>query len=86
MRYRSKPTEVEAIQWTGNNLEAVEQFGVKFRFGPPPHALRIRAGVDGAQGQVPVPIGHWIVRAKGVMNDHWPVEDDYFRDKYEVTP
>jgi len=84
MRYRSKPQEVEAIQWTGDNLEEVEEFGVMFRFtvlwGD---ALQVLAGKDGAQKYVPVPEGHWIVRATGDLSDHWPVDPDYFANKYE---
>lgn len=61
--YRSKPSEIEAVQWTGDNLNDVEAFGVKFRFGPyapavGAEALKIKAGQDGAQGYVPVPVGH----------------------------
>lgn len=26
MRYRTKPVEIEAIQWTGLNLEEIKQF------------------------------------------------------------
>lgn len=86
MRYRSKPSEIEAIQWTDDNLEEVEAFGVKFRFGPTPHELRIKAGKNGAQGLVPVPVGHWIVRQPGDLTDHWPVDPDYFAAKYERMP
>ena len=83
MRFVSKPTTVEAVQWTGDNLADVEAFGVKFRYGPPPHELRIRAGANGSQGLVPVPFGHWIVRPVGNLSDHWPVANDFFRDKYD---
>jgi hypothetical protein len=43
----------------------------------------ILAGKDGAQGWVPVPLGHWIVRSAGDFTDHWPVDPDYFAAKYE---
>ena len=26
MRYRKKPVEIEAVQWTGENLEEIEEF------------------------------------------------------------
>lgn len=84
MRFRSKPSEIEALQWTGDNLEEVESFGVKFRYASRwTHPLKIKAGKEGAQDYVPVPVGHWIVRSPGDLSDHWPVEDDYFRNKYE---
>lgn len=87
MRYRSKPSEIEAVQWLGDNLEEVEAFGVKFRYGPEAPSLadplKIKAGKDGAQGYVPVPLGHWIVRQPGDLSDHWPVDPVYFDSKYE---
>jgi hypothetical protein len=94
MKYQSKPTSVWAIQWDGT-LETLELMDKSlmpishcYEMAPKPHwELQLLAGVDGAQGWVPVPVGHWVVRSANVMNDHWPVEDIYFRDKYEkVTP
>lgn len=85
-RYRSKPSEVEAVQWTGDNLDEVESFGVGFRYADRwDHPLRIKAGKDGAQGFVDVPVGHWIMRQPGDLTDHWPVDPDYFANKYEET-
>lgn len=82
--YRSKPTEIEAVQWTGDNLEEIEAFGVKFRYSVEwEHPLKILAGKDGAQGYVPVPIDHWVVRQPGDLSDHWPVEPPYFAKKYD---
>jgi len=87
-RYRSKPQEIEAVQWTGDNLDELETFGVQFRYGPDApelvDPLKIKAGKDGAQGWVPVPVGHWVVRAPGDLTDHWPVDPDYFAAKYEL--
>lgn len=42
----------------------------------------LKAGKDGAQGWVPVPAGHWIVRNPGDHSDYWPVDPDYFAAKY----
>ena len=87
MLYRSKPQEVEAIQWLGNNVEELSDFEapVAFGFEGPDHALwcELQAGKHGAQGLVPVPVGHWIVRQPGDYTDHWPVDPDYFAAKYE---
>lgn len=82
--YRSKPQHVEAVQWTGDNLPAVvEALGSKVRFETI-GGLQLRAGKAGAQGWVPVPVGHWIVHPPGDMGDIWPVEADYFAAKYEL--
>lgn len=95
--YRSKPQLVEAIQWTsepGNGNDCIgfvgTPDGVDYGFicqgvndsDAQPLAW-LRAGKNGAQGWVVVPIGHWIVRKPGDLSDHWPVDPDYFAEKYE---
>jgi hypothetical protein len=85
--YSSKPSLIEAVQWTGDNIKEIADFGVAFRSRNPEWALEILAGKDGAQDFVPVPVGHWVVRAVGDLTDHWPVDPDYFANKYEeATP
>jgi hypothetical protein len=88
--YRSKPQEVQAIQWTGDNvdevLHAVPDKTMYFSEQDKDcrtSELKLRAGVDGAQEWVPVPVGHWLVHPPGDLSDVWPVEDEYFRNKYE---
>lgn len=83
--FRSKPQEVEAVQWTGANCEEIRRFAMAnvTRVKPGDHDLLLQAGKDGAQGWVPVPVGHWIVRKPGDLTDHWPVDPDYFAAKYE---
>ena len=102
-RYRSKPSEVEALQYgpdftptlveevaafiAGRDLRGQEIVEYVQPDGPwdPPEpafsAIRIRAGVDGAQGWVSVPLGHWIVRG-GDPEHFWPVDPDHFDAKY----
>jgi hypothetical protein len=46
--------------------------------------LEVLAGKDGAQEWVPVPVGHWLVHPPGDLANVWPVEDAYFRAKYET--
>lgn len=81
-RYRSRPQDVEAIQWTGHNLDEVLDFDPDLQGGRDGEALYMAAGLDGAQDWVPVPVGHWIVRQVGRPEDHWPVDPDYFARKY----
>lgn len=103
MRYRTKPSEIEAIQygpefhpdlvrqvaefisgWSLDEEEHIEYVEPGEPWDPPEHAtILIEAGKDGAQGWVPVPLGHWIVRQPGDLSDHWPVDPDYFARKYE---
>lgn len=105
MKFRSKPSEVEAIQYgpefrpglvdevasfiagrTVSGSEVIEFVQPLAPWDPPDpeySSIRIMAGKDGAQGWVPVPLGHWVVRSPGDLTDHWPVEDDYFSAKYQ---
>lgn len=97
VRYRSKPSEIEAVQWLGNNWADIVLFfdGVdkirtekSYRWldwgGQFNQRMQLLAGVDGAQGWVDVPWGHWVVRNPGDHRDYWPVEPEYFARKYEV--
>jgi hypothetical protein len=82
-RYRFKPSTIEAVRWTGDNWPEIVEFGAR-HFIDRGGTLQLLAGKDGAQQHVPVPVGYWIVRAEGDRRDHWPVEDAYFRAKYEL--
>lgn len=91
-----KPTTVRAIRWTGDNQDAVRDFAgsntrQQVRMGwlynnletdRTDWDLELLAGVHGAQGWVPVPIGHWIFGAPG---DFWPVAHDYVVEHYEIA-
>ena len=103
MKYRSKPSEIEAIQYgpefrpgsveevasfiAGRPVDGAEviDFVQPTRLWDPPEeaTILIQAGKDGAQGWVPVPLGHWAVRQSGDLTDHWPVDPAYFAGKYE---
>lgn len=84
-RYRSKSMAIEAVQWTGTTLSSsyVSDFAPGKVRWPAHDRLELLAGKDGAQEWVPVPIGHWLVCQPGDKSDIWPVEDAYFRAKYE---
>lgn len=79
-RYRSRPQDVEAIPWTGHNLDELLEFDPDLHWDG--ETLWMAAGLDAAQSYVPVPVGHWIVRQVGRPDDHWPVDPDYFARKY----
>lgn len=95
-RFRSKPQEVEAIQWNGANADAIRAFIGTARLLSSDNAIvcggavmgrrtsiQLLAGKDGAQGFVPVPLWHWIVRSPDNHSDVWPVDPTYFAAKYE---
>ena len=90
--YESVPSDIEAIQWTGDNADfpalidfAGDKVVMHGRVGPDlpaEYSLSLVAGVDGAQGPIPVPVGHWIVSEPGDRSNIWPVAPDYFATKY----
>lgn len=88
MRYRSKPSEIEAVQWTGDNYhpDITRFLPGDLHYVDRNSVLFIKAGKDGAQDYVPVPVGHWIVHPPGDLTDIWPVDPDYFTAKYEPVP
>lgn len=79
MKFVSVPTEIAAERWDGTpeSFDAIAGMGATLYVDP---ELRLLCGVDGAQGWVPVPIGHWVV--KGAPQDFYPIEDEVLRRKY----
>ena len=77
-RYRKRPVEVAAVQWTGKNLDAVRA------------VMRDRTAVvtDGVlriptlEGEMQARNGDWIVR--GVQGESYPVKPDIFAATYEA--
>jgi hypothetical protein len=85
MRYKSRPSEIEAVRWDGFNLAEVQMFGADV-FVDRGGTLKLKAGAGGSQEYVPVPSGHWIARdANGKGDDYWPIHPDYLARKYAAT-
>ena len=89
-KYRKKPGIIESVQWTGDNWKEVKYFaGAKVRIATESGGrwadIDLLACVNGAQGFVPVPRGHWIVRNPGDDSDYWPVESAYMVKNYELV-
>lgn len=71
-----KPVKVEAIQWTGNNLEEIKQFCNGM--------ARMSAGnlfIETLEGTMRASINDWIVR--GTRGEFYPVKPDVMEAKYE---
>ena len=90
MRYKTKPVEIEAIQWTGLNLEEIKQFvGESLEYDildtawevgkARPHIyLRIHT----LEGIMNASEGDYII--KGLRGEFYPCKPDVFEKKYEV--
>ena len=82
LRYVARPLEVHALQWTGENIEAVEDFAGTARCAAhdPVRQRLYLFTVDGAQS---VYAGSWLVidhhRNLFILTDSW------FREQYAET-
>ena len=91
MKYRKKPADVEAIQWTGHNLEEIKDFvGEQLEYeindsawqvgkGVPYVTMRIKA----LEGVMDASKGDYII--KGVNGEFYPCKPDIFEKTYEVA-
>jgi hypothetical protein len=82
--YVSQPTEVRAIYWDGTDdvLDALTNCGCEYELDGI-QLLTIKAGVKGAQGWVPVEVGHYILCSEEPELHFWPVDKAVFERKYE---
>ena len=81
--YVSRPTEVCAIYWDGTDdvLHALEVAGCSFICVG--EDLRIAAGVNGDQAEVPVRLGTYILYDDYPSRHFWPCDKAVFERKYE---
>lgn len=78
MKFKKKPVEVEAVQWTGNNLSELCQFvPEEFRHDK----IHQPMGIVTLEGVLTVTEGDWII--KGVKGEFYPCKPDVFELTYE---
>lgn len=80
MKFRKKPVEVEAVQWTGENVGEIKSFAgldVSVQYYDLPPTLRIYT-LEGVMTAKP---GDWII--KGVQGELYPCKPDVFEKTYE---
>lgn len=79
MKYRKKPVEIEAVQWTGNNINEIirlaEQGIRKFEFD------NDFIYIDTLEGTMSAQKGDYII--KGVKGELYPCKPDIFEMTYE---
>ena len=81
-RYRTKPCEIEAIEWNGSNFEEVSNFAsgkvhMELLFSTKDYGLV----VDTLEGYMIASIGDFII--KGLRGEFYPCKPDVFHKKYE---
>ena len=84
MKYRKKPVVIDAVQFTGDNLDEIEAFVGKNLVGKMylndkvyDLAIRTREGLMSAY------TGDWII--KGVHGEFYPCAPDIFEETYELA-
>lgn len=89
-RWRKKPIEVEAVQWTGENIDAMFEFAGCDKFDLLDEQQRRDCDDPEATAAVfdilhstwvLVLDGQWII--KGIRGEFYPCADDVFRETYE---
>lgn len=88
-RFRKRPVEIEAIQWTGANLADVRAFCGGSKFGPcdadepQRHDTTITAHVYDVlhESWVGVKTGQWVIR--GVAGELYPIDEGVLAGTYE---
>ena len=89
-KYRKKPVVVEAVRWTGSNLEeirnfvgsdlieeCVELFDIKRTL----KEMLVDIAIDTLEGTMRVDYGDYII--KGIQGEFYPCEPDIFLATYE---
>lgn len=88
--YRKKPVEIEAVQWTGDNLDEVMQFcsgNATYELMSKGNSeLVIMTLEDGSEREAQhiASRGDWIIR--GVAGEFYPCKPEIFQATYEATP
>lgn len=81
-KYRTKPCEIEAMQFTGDNLQQIEKFAKKDCIGAGFEGGKcIYLLIETLEGIMKAEIGDYII--KGLRGEFYPCKPDVFEKKYE---
>lgn len=84
MKYRKKPVVIEAVQWTGDNNEEINNFcgdSAKFVTSRLGNAVLYSLGIETLEGFMQASTGDYII--KGVNGEYYPCKPDIFEKTYE---
>ena len=77
MKFRTKPCEIEAVQWTGRNVVEIMRF-VKNESAIITNGVLI---IKTLEGDMVARTGDYIIR--GLRGEYYPCKPDVFHAKYE---
>lgn len=86
-KYKTKPCEIEAIQWKGDNLEEIKEFTSynidwDYIYDGLGKLLGYKLYIDTLEGRMQASEGDYII--KGLRGEFYPCKPDVFEKKYEV--
>jgi hypothetical protein len=76
-KFRKKPVVIDAIQWTGDNREEIDEFMGESRRKIPGNGLQIYT----LEGIMDASVGDYII--KGIKGEFYPCKPDIFEMTYE---
>lgn len=77
MKFRTKPCEIEAVQWAGRNVAEIMRF-VKNESAIITNGVLI---IKTLEGDMVASTGDYIIR--GLRGEYYPCKPDVFQKKYE---
>lgn len=80
-KYRKKPVIVEAIIWTGNNIDEIKELAKN----AVEHIIFVDNNlyIETLEGNMNVSIGDYII--KGIAGEFYPCKPDIFKETYETV-
>ncbi len=82
MKYRKKPVVIEAVKFTGNNVNEINEFtnNVSSIYGNRPN-MGDELFIKTLEGEMAANVGDYIIR--GVKGEYYPCKPDIFEQTYE---
>lgn len=91
MKYKKKPVIIDAVQWTGTNLEEIKEFvGESLRYTIHDTAWKVGKGAPAVFMQIKTLEGDHICSKgdyiiKGVRGEFYPCKPEIFEATYDIV-
>ena len=82
MKYRKKPVVIDAVQWSGNNLNEILDFMKDKQPNYYEDDEQKLLTIQTLEGNMIASVGDYII--KGVQGEFYPCKPDIFKKTYEV--
>lgn len=82
-RFKKKPVEIEAIQFTGDNIEEIwDAFTAEHIYGPGwMQSDPTSCYIETLEGTMECPVGHYVI--KGVKGEIYSCDPEIFKMSYD---